>query len=113
MNKIYLIVLAVWLGLVGVPAASAHEFSGYVSGEMQLFPENPNHAGQRDQSASLAFQAEYYHEFKNGSSFTFVPFYRLDSADAKRTHFDIRELTYLCCMRISNCGSGCARSSGR
>ncbi len=95
MNKTYLIVLAVWLGLVGVPAASAHEFSGYVSGEVRLYPENPNFFGQRDQSASLAFQPEYYHEFENGSSFTFVPFYRLDSADAKRTHFDIRELTYL------------------
>ncbi len=95
MNKIYLIVLAVWLGLVGVPAASAHELSGYVSGEVRLYPENPNFFGQRDQSASLAFQPEYYHEFENGSSFTFVPFYRLDSADAKRTHFDIRELTYL------------------
>ncbi len=95
MNKIYLIVLAVWLGLVGVPAVSAHEFSGSVSGEVRLYPENPNFFGQRDQSASLAFQPEYYHEFENGSSFTFVPFYRLDSADTKRTHFDIRELTYL------------------
>ncbi len=95
MNKIYLIVLAVWLGLVGAPAASAHEFSGYVSGEVRLFPENPNHAGQRDQSVSFSTQPEYYHEFENGSSFTFVSFYRLDSADAKRTHFDIRELTYL------------------
>jgi len=87
--------LTVLLGLVEVPAASAHELSGYVEGEVRLFPENPNHAGQRDQSASLAFQPEYYHEFESGSSFTFVPFFRLDSADAERTHFDVRELTYL------------------
>ena len=48
--------VTIFLGHVGVPAASAHEFSGYVSGEVRLYPENPNFFGQRDQSASLAFQ---------------------------------------------------------
>ncbi len=80
----------------GFPApASGHELSGYVEGEVRLYPENPNHSGQRDQSASLAFQPEYYHEFESGSSITLVPFFRLDSADSERTHFDVRELTYL------------------
>lgn len=75
--------------------SAAHEFSGYVEGEVRFFPESAIHDGQRDQAASLAFQPEYYHEFENGSSFTAVPFFRLDSADKERTHFDIRELTYL------------------
>ena len=87
--------LAVFLVLMGERTASGHELSGYVEGEVRLFPENPNFFGQRDQSASFAVQPEYYHEFENGSSFTLVPFFRLDSADAERTHFDIRELTYL------------------
>ena len=39
--------------------AAAHELSGYVEGEVRMFPEDPNHAGQRDQSASFAFQPEY------------------------------------------------------
>ncbi len=89
------VALAVVLGFVGALPAFAHEFSGYVAGEVRLFPENPNHAGQRDPSASFSAQPEYYHEFESGSSFTFVPFYRLDSADSERTHFDVRELTYL------------------
>jgi len=82
-----------WLSLPSF--AGAHELTGYVEGEVRLYPENPNHPGQRDQSASLAFQPEYYHEFEGGSSVTAVPFFRLDSADAERTHFDVRELTFL------------------
>jgi len=87
--------LAVPLVLMGERAAFGNELSGYVEGEVRLYPENPNFFGQRDQSASFAVQPEYYHEFENGSSFTFVPFFRLDSADSERTHFDVRELTYL------------------
>ena len=73
----------------------AHEFTGFVGGEARLFPNSALHIGQEDDSASLMIQPEYYHEFESGSSFTFVPFYRLDSADPERTHFDIRELTFL------------------
>ena len=73
----------------------AHEISGYVAGEIRLFPNDALHSGQNEQSSSLFFQPEYYHEFDTGSSFTFVPFFRLDSGDQERTHLDIRELTYL------------------
>jgi len=83
------------LVLMAESTALSHEFSGYVEGEVRLFPENPNFLGQRDQSASFAIEPEYYHEFENGSSFIFVPFFRLDSADSERTHFDVRELAYL------------------
>ena len=73
----------------------AHEFSGFIGAETRLFPNSALHLGQKDESASLVAQPEYYHEFESGNSFTFVPFYRLDSADPERTHFDIRELTFL------------------
>ena len=73
----------------------AHEISGYVAGEIRFFPNDALHSGQNEQSSSLFFQPEYYHEFDTGSSFTFVPFFRLDSGDQERTHLDIRELTYL------------------
>jgi hypothetical protein len=89
------IVLALVSGFSGDRHVFAHELSGYVEGEVRLYPENPNFFGQRDQSASFAIQPEYYHELESGSSFTFVPFLRLDSADSERTHFDVRELTYL------------------
>ncbi len=72
---------------------AAHEFSGFVGGETRLFAKGPTHDGQKDHSASFIANPEYYHEFENGSSFTFVPFFRLDSADDERTHLDQRELT--------------------
>ncbi|MBL4664689.1 MAG: hypothetical protein JKY23_01830 [Nitrospinaceae bacterium] len=73
----------------------AHEISGFVTGEVRLFQNEALFPGQSNQSASFALQPEYYHEFESGSSFTFVPFLRVDSGDQERTHFDIRELTYL------------------
>ncbi len=75
--------------------SQAHELTGFVSAETRLYPNSARYIGQKDHSASLVFKPEYYHEFESGSSFTFVPFYRLNSADQKRTHFDIRELTFL------------------
>jgi len=90
---LFLLTLGFCLGVQAT--AFAGEISGFVLGEARLFPQEPLYAGQNDQSGSFAFQPEYYHEWEGGSSFTFVPFYRLDSADSERTHFDIREFTFL------------------
>lgn len=78
-----------------VSQAFSHEFSGYVSGEARLYPNSAIHLGQDDQSVSIAAQPEYYHAWENGSSFTLVPFLWLDSADSERSHFDLREMTFL------------------
>lgn len=75
--------------------ALGHEFSGVLEAEARLFATSAIHPDQEDGSASFAFQPEYYHEWESGSSFAFVPFLRVDSADSARTHFDIRELTFL------------------
>lgn len=85
------------LGLLSFPVekGTAHEFSGFVGGEARVFSQSAIQPGQKDHSASFVLNPEYYHEFENGNSFTFVPFFRLDSADDERTHFDVRELTYL------------------
>jgi hypothetical protein len=87
------IVLA--LNLFQSDPVAAHEFSGFVGGETRVFTQSAIHDGQKDHSASFVLQPEYYHEWEGGSSFTFVPFYRLDSADSERTHFDLRELSYI------------------
>ncbi len=85
------------LGFIGlsINTVFAHEFSGFVGGEARVFAQSAIQPGQKDHSASFVLNPEYYHEFDNGSSFTFVPFFRVDSADDERTHFDLRELTYL------------------
>ena len=73
----------------------AFELSGYIAVEGRLFFHDAQFPGQERDSASLALQPEFYHEWENGSSFLFTPFGRLDSADQERSHFDIRELRYL------------------
>lgn len=94
-NRVVLLsIIPVWF-FVTASISQANEFSGFVGAEARLFPNSALHLGQEDESASFVAQPEYYHEFESGSSFTFVPFYRLDSADPERTHFDIRELTFL------------------
>jgi hypothetical protein len=87
--------LTLSLFVVFLPETPAHDFSGYVAAEGRFFPQAPLDPAQKRNSGSLAVQLEYYHEWENGSSFTFVPFARIDSADSERTHFDIRELNYL------------------
>jgi hypothetical protein len=89
------IVLILALNLVNRPETIAGELSGYIAAESRIFLDDPLFSGQKSDNSSFALQPEYYHEWEDGSSFIFVPFLRLDSADSRRTHFDIRELNYL------------------
>lgn len=75
----------------------AGEWSGYVAGESRFFPQSPLGVDQyEDFNLSLTTQPEYRHEWDDGyQTFTFVPFIRLDQHDTERSHFDIRELTWL------------------
>ena len=89
--------LVVWAcGAIPCTAADTGttQISGYVSAEGRAFFYDPAFAGQDRSNASVAAQPEYYHRWENGSSLTFVPFGRVDSADPERTHADIRELNY-------------------
>ncbi|GMQ87977.1 MAG: hypothetical protein BMS9Abin08_1192 [Gammaproteobacteria bacterium] len=76
-------------------SAMALEFGGWSELEGRVFPNDPLYEGQQQNSASAAIQPEFYQQWAGGSSFTFVPFYRYDSADDQRTHFDIREAMWL------------------
>jgi hypothetical protein len=74
----------------------AGEWSGYLGTEFRYFTQEPRDPGQHDENLSLVFEPEYYNEWDNGTqSLAFVPFFRLDQNDSERTHFDIRELTWL------------------
>jgi len=73
----------------------AFEINGYASIEGRLFFHEPLYPGQEKNNGSLAIAPEFYHESATGSSLIFVPFFRADSADQERTHFDIRELNAL------------------
>ncbi len=84
------------LGIAISFSAAAGEWSGYLGTEFRYFTQDPRDPRQHDENFSLVFEPEYYHEWDKGKqSFVFVPFFRLDQHDNERTHFDIRELSWL------------------
>lgn len=81
--------------LQGVPEETG-KWSGYVAVESRAFLQDALFPEQDNTQFSLALQPEFYKKWDNGKqSFTFVPFYRKDQRDEQRTHFDIREMTWL------------------
>lgn len=75
---------------------TAFEVSGYAGVESLVFFHNPIDGKQHNHYLSAVLEPELYHEWDGGKqSLAFVPFYRLSQHDSKRTHFDIRELTWL------------------
>jgi hypothetical protein len=81
--------------LLSANSVPAHELNGHASVEARLFFKEPLQQNQHRHNGSLELAPEYYHEWESGSSFTFIPFLRVDSSDPERTHFDIRELNFL------------------
>jgi hypothetical protein len=92
---LFITLLSTLLICPSIEGVSAIELSGYVELEGRLFFNDALYQNQKRDSASIAFQPELYHEWSDGSSFTFTPFARFDSADPERTHQDIRELNFL------------------
>ena len=77
--------------------SSAGEWSGSAGLEFRGFSQTAQDARQdHDSNFSFVFESEYFHEWDDGDqSIAFVPYVRVDENDNERTHFDIRELTYL------------------
>jgi len=73
---------------------NAAKLSGQINLEHRQFFSKGLQGQDRSQS-SLVVEPEVYWESGDSASFTFVPFYRIDSMDKERTHGDIREALYL------------------
>jgi len=74
----------------------AWEVSGYVGAESLAFIDTPLSSQQHAHYLSGVIEAELYHEWDDGNqSLAFVPYFRGSEHDSQRTHFDIRELTWL------------------
>ena len=81
--------------LVFASASGAVELSGRFAFEARTFANPPAHPGQGRNGLSVTLQPELYHAFGDGRrSLLFTPFLRVDTADGRRTHFDVRELLY-------------------
>lgn len=75
---------------------AAVDISGYVAAEARFFLQTAATPGLADTTGALVLRPEFYHAWHEGAdSLLFVPFARLDQNDSRRTHVDIRELSYI------------------
>ena len=84
------------LSLFICSSVSANEWSGDISFQNRQFTEEALSSSQFNQASSIALKAEWFHDWDGGKqSVVFTPFTRWDEHDEKRTHTDIRELSWL------------------
>jgi hypothetical protein len=85
--------VALLLALTPAAMAGAGDWSGYLGIEGRTFLEGKGRDGQGTSSVSLVFEPEFHHAWGDGDhSLHITPFFRQDSLDDNRTHFDLREL---------------------
>ena len=98
--RVFRFLLRSWIASLVLACATAARAQGELSGqaaiEWRIFPQQAISSEQQRSYLSVAVQPEYHYKWDNDKqSFTFAPFARLDHHDKERTHFDIRELTWL------------------
>ena len=71
--------------------ADTLDFSGEAGFEARWFPQSPLFEGQRSTTTGLVIEPTLYGEIAERTSLTVSFLYRYDSADAHRTHGDLRE----------------------
>ena len=81
--------------IISIPVSA--DWTGYAGLELRYFPQDAlDYRQDYSTNFSAVFEPEYYNEWDGGhQQVAFVPFFRVDEHDSNRTHFDIRELTYL------------------
>jgi hypothetical protein len=78
--------------------ADAAELSGFAAVEARLFAQSRGFGEQHPGAlqTSVVLQPEFRHEWSAGRErITVIPFARLDEVDRRRTHADVRELSWL------------------
>ena len=84
--------------LLAVPLlAPAWEFRGEVALEGRYFTQDsPYPQADYDTNSSAYLKPEILHEWNDRDDlFTFIPYARVDENDSERTHWDIRELSWI------------------
>jgi hypothetical protein len=76
--------------------AQAGQWRGRIAGEFTGFSKTPASTEQYNAYESLAVEPEYFNQWNGRDDlFTFKPYLLVDSHDNKRTHGDIRELSWV------------------
>ena len=96
-QTLLLAIVALLVALPGVTWGGDASVSGYVAGEIRLFPDKPLLPGQFETSQpSFLASPEFRYRTDDGQDqFTLIPFLRIDGRDGNRTHFDLREAYWL------------------
>ena len=76
--------------------AFGFELAGNIVLEGRYFTEEPKFAAQKEHNASIVLEPELYYAFSDGSSLLLKPFVRLDNNADERSHWDIREASFIC-----------------
>ena len=88
--------LIIIITIIPFQSSWAWEFSGKVGVENLTFTQHRLDSRQHNNYVSGVIEPELYHEWDDGTqSLAFVPFFRYSQHDSRRTHFDIRELTWM------------------
>ncbi len=101
MKPLFSLLAAAAVALSSQGAAAADlgplDLSGFVGVETRLFPWESRFQGQEGHAEiSLLASPELRYRSPGGQhQFSFIPYFRLDSRDDERSHFDIREAYWL------------------
>lgn len=71
------------------------DFTGRLSAESRWFPQSALFPGQGAHASGFAAEPNLYVEDEAGRILNVTPYFRYDSADGRRTHFDLREAYFL------------------
>ena len=77
-------------------------FSGRYSLESRWYPQSAAYPGQRPHATGFVVEPTLFLEDPEGRSFTLTPFFRVDGADSRRTHADVREAYLLLFGELDN-----------
>ena len=80
------------------------DFTGRLSAQSRWFPQSALFSGQRAHASGFVAEPNLYVEDEGGLILNVTPFFRYDSADGRRTHFDLREAYVLLSGAIGNGG---------
>lgn len=96
MKRVLTRALLILSGTLWLNSVWSFEWSGNINFESKLFSQDALSSYQFKEYASVSVQPEWFHQWDDGKQqFTFIPFVRLDQRDEERTHFDVRELSWL------------------
>lgn len=96
MNRLIIRGLGCGALALGGAAYAEFEISGHLGAESRIFLQDPRIRSHKDVTGSVSFKPEFYFEWDGArQSFLFVPFGRFDENDSRRTHYDVREFTYI------------------